>query len=254
MNRPSWSDTFWGSLKSAFSAGKSEHATIVARMKKDKKRLKYNVHDVKNVRQYAIRWQVIHIWFKYRFFVPALSFMDQFFGKAKVKKVNNSPHNYLLKTFDTAFEKALRLWFKHCITTGQLNGKASAVITGKMNKNPVILRMRSIKEWYITAIAAGATFSPEQLKSIKDWYVTGMSMDQTYKEFHNIFMLCLYQELGKQFAKYFPDRIGKHLLYHHRTIDQVEYFSLFEFVRKGVNVGMHHQEENKKAPVVQTPQ
>ena len=75
----------------------------------------------------------------------------------------------------------------------------------------------------------------QRLRSIKDWYITILCMDQAYKEFHNILMLNLAKELQEEFK----GKQANHLLYNSRVIDDVNYFTLFEQIRKEVKIGKH---------------
>jgi len=182
-------------------------------LEKEKGNFKYNVHDIKNKSKYAKKFKFIHFTLKYRLLLPTLEIVDKFFSKYKLKKVPNSEHNYLLKRFDTAFEEALREWYKCYLMTGNYNNKSKTFITREMNKKPSLKRLRSIKDWYITVL----------------------SMDQAYKEFHNILMLNLAKELQKEFK----GGEANHLLYNSRIIDDVNYFSLFTKIRKEVKIGKH---------------
>lgn len=202
-----------------FKKRNSQDYKDVKRLEKfGKGNFKHNIHDIKNKKKYAKKFLLVHFTFKYRILVPIIALLDKFFAKVKIKKIPKSKPNYLVVVFDKAFEKALREWVKFYRHDGALNNKKKSVIDKEMNTD-TIKRLRSIKEWYLTVIL----------------------MDQAYKEFHNMLMLNLAKELQKECK----GKTLNHLIYNSKIVDDVNYFSMFEYVRKDIKIGMHREEEKK---------
>ena len=203
-----------------FTSKTSQDYKDVKELGTKKGRFKNNIHDIKNLKKYSAKWLSVHFVFKYRILLPALMILDRFFGKIKIKKIPNNPHNYLVKRFDKAFENALRDWFKYYVQGGKCNGKNKGVITKEFNKSG----------------------SVERIRSLKDWFITVLLMDQAYKEFLNMFMFSLAKEMQKEFK----GKRANHLVYNAKIVDEVNYFRLFEQIRKDLTIGVHDQSENTK--------
>lgn len=184
------------------------------------RRFKNSIHDIKSTSVYAKKFLLVHFFLKYRVLNPLLSIFDSIFDYIKIKKIPNNPHNYMVKTFDKAFNQACRDWFKFYTQGGRLNGKTKSVITKAVNQTGAVKRLKSIKEWYLTVIL----------------------MDQAYKEFHNMLMFNLAKEMQKQFK----GKTVNHLIYSEKIVDDVNYFRLFNQIQTTVHVGVHEQKESER--------
>lgn len=187
-------------------------------MMKQKGYYKENIHGPKKISEYGKKFHDVHFIFKYRILVPILSIGERLFSRIKIEKIPKKDHNYMVLAFDRAFEDSLRDWHKFYIMNGSLNNLTKAQITKKLNKSGAVNILRSIKEWYITILL----------------------MDQAYKEFHNMFCFNLAKEVNKEARE--DGRIN-HLIYNSHDVNEVNYFSMFKYVKTEIKLGMHDKNE-----------
>ena len=184
-----------------------------------KGKFKCNIHGDLDPKKYAKGFMGVQFGLKYRLLYPAILTADLLFGKFKKTKVPKADHNYLLKRFDTAYNKAVRNWVKFYIYGGNINGKSKAYITKKTKEHSAAQLLMSAKQWFITILL----------------------YDQAYKEFFNIFTL----EYAKELQKELKGKNANHLIYHSKIVDDVAYFKLIREVKENVNIGMFNQDEKK---------
>lgn len=181
---------------------------------KFKSRMPWNIYEDKDLNTHLKKFHKIHYVWKYKFLVPLLLLSKKWFLPKKLvvpKKEYNA--NFLI--FDLAFEKSLKDWLLQYQMVGQRG---------------------SLKDWK-KKLKNG--YAPvDSLRIMKEHVLYMCLNDTAYREFFNVLMFNISNEMNKEYSKEkYPDGVG-HLFYAQRDPYDVHYKILFKEIRQNLAMTM----------------
>lgn len=154
------------------------------------------------------RFYIIHTLFKVKMFLPFLRFIEKRLGSHMVKKredIPDEPYNRNFFILYDSFEEAARKWW------WKFKGLEDGFTSGPQ-------READMKQWYTKEIAHWYRFPKLNL----DLWLTMCLEDTAYREFMNVWLYTLYQNMLKA---YHPDKPIIHPMYIVQYDNYVPYFT-----------------------------
>jgi hypothetical protein len=156
---------------------------------KDNTRIKKNIFGAKTVKENYFRHRTVHFILKYKIIVPAIWFINRYFGKWLREKIPSGNHNRNLRIHDKAWKSAMKKWVYYYVRNGGFRNQ-------RMSKRQCDERVRN--DPYLHIIN----------KLIKTIYLD----DTAYREFMNVYWHEMTNAMVKYYSKY-PDKRTGHLFF-----------------------------------------
>jgi hypothetical protein len=158
----------------------------------------WNIYDPHTQRgEHLKKFYWVHHTLKYKLITPVLAFVRKFWKKRLIHEVPYYPYNKNIKLFDSSFKQALIDWNKY--------------FRGRFDTEPD----------YRLYMARRNDGSSENLRTMKDIIITVAMEDTSYREFLNILMYRIAQNMG---AAYKDNKDFDHIFYSSfETCDMIYY-------------------------------
>jgi len=135
------------------------------------------------MQQQTMKFHWIHFVFKYRFLVPIVMLAERLLGKHIMIRIPDYWYYDVVRCFDTAFDKATKLWHENHVLAAEGKTKFTKKQKKEAYENERVVNL---------------------LMSIRKIMYTITLNDTSYKDFFDILMFCITQEVSKKFDGELP--------------------------------------------------
>lgn len=180
--------------------------------------MKDNIYEDTHIKQHLRKWERLHKTFKLRLLMPALYTSKRLFLPKK-QVIPDKPWNDNIHIFNKSFEKALETWLDQYI------------IAGNTHTNKYTKERRQ-------ALLDGEHVSIYFLRILKEHTINMALNDTAYREFLNVLMFTISNEMNTMYNKKdYPSGVG-HLFYAQADPYDVHYKILFKRIRQQLEISM----------------